>query len=470
MTPLLFKNARIFDGTNEECAEGMYLRVSDGLIQEVSERPIADKDARVIDVGGGTLMPGLIDAHMHAYCSDVTMQKVEAMGEPYRTAHAVRMLGHALDCGFTTVRDIGGATTRSPGRSPTDWRAALLLCRQGAVDDRRTWRLSSAGTEVARPRVVSCGIVNPRVVADGVDACVQAARDELRQGAHCIKIMGSGGVASPTDPIWMNQYREDEIRAIVNECAERRTYVAAHCHPASAVRRCVEFGVRSIEHGTLIDDETARFVASKGAYIVPTMVVIFVLVEIRQLGFPPVVAKGRVRVQAGALRHGQDAQGRREGRFGTDLLGSTYVQECREFTIRREVFPARAPAAATSVNAELMMQQGKLGRIAPGAHADLLVVDGVRCGTSRCSPRTEELRLIVRGGEIVKDVAVTQEEPIMTSHDGSRLAAWPQDASFCLARSLSSGTTFSGFFRTKCRSGRARPALERLWTGSWRGG
>src|SRR5437762_6372273 len=109
MTPLLFRNARIFDGTNTECAEGMYLRVSDGLIQEVSPKPMTDKDARVIDVGGRTLMPGLIDAHMHAYCSDVSMQKIEALGEPYRTAHAIRMIGHALDCGFTTVRDIGGS-------------------------------------------------------------------------------------------------------------------------------------------------------------------------------------------------------------------------------------------------------------------------------------------------------------------------------------------------------------------------
>src|SRR6478672_10928875 len=100
MTPLLFRNARIFDGTNADCPEGMDLLVADELIQEVSARPIAAPHARVIDVAGRTLMPGLIDAHLHAYCSDVSMQKVEAIGEPYRTAHAIRMLGHALDCGF----------------------------------------------------------------------------------------------------------------------------------------------------------------------------------------------------------------------------------------------------------------------------------------------------------------------------------------------------------------------------------
>ena len=132
---------------------------------------------------------------------------------------------------------------------------------------------------------------------------------QLRQGAHCIKIMGSGGVASPTDPIWMNQYREDEIRAIVNECDERRSYIAAHCHPASAIRRCVEFGVRSIEHGTLIDDETARFVAERGAYIVPTMVIIFALVELgRQLGFPAQSQeKAEFAYKQAISGHGQDA-------------------------------------------------------------------------------------------------------------------------------------------------------------------
>ena len=410
MTQLLLKNARVFDGTNAECAEGMHLRVSDGLIEEISAKPVTAGDARVIDVGGRTLMPGLIDAHLHAYCSDVTMQKVEAMGEPYRTAHAVRMLGHALDCGFTTVRDIGGgdyslAKAIADGlvRAPRFFYAGKVLSMTGGHGDFRPLEQKSHDHELC-----SCGIVNWACrVADGVDACIAAARDELRQGAHCIKIMGSGGVASPTDPIWMNQYREDEIRAIVNECTERRTYVAAHCHPASAVRRCVEYGVRSIEHGTLIDDDTACFVAERGAYIVPTMVVIFALVEMgRELGFPAVSQEKAAYAYKQALS-GMDKM-RRAGvkvGFGTDLLGSTYVQECREFTIRSEVFnPLELLRQATSINAELMMQQGKLGCIAPGAHADLLVVDGDPLkDISLLAANGKSLRLIVRGGEIVKD-------------------------------------------------------------------
>ena len=162
MTPLLFRNARIFDGTNAECAEGMYLRVSDGLIQEVSPKPMTDKDARVIDVGGRTLMPGLIDAHMHAYCSDVSMQKIEAMGEPYRTAHAIRMLGHALDCGFTTVRDIGGgdyslAKAIADGlvRSPRYFYTGKALSMTGGHGDLR--RIEEAPDYRA---MCACGVFN----------------------------------------------------------------------------------------------------------------------------------------------------------------------------------------------------------------------------------------------------------------------------------------------------------------------
>ena len=410
MAPLLFKNARIFDGVSADCPEGTHVLVADGLIQEVSAKPIKAKDARVIDLEGRTLMPGLIDAHLHAYCSVVSMQKVEVVGEPYRTAHAVRMLGHALDCGFTTVRDIGGgdyslAKAIADGliRAPRFFYAGKILSMTGGHGDFRTLEQKPHDHELC-----SCGVVNWGCrMADGVDPCIAAARDELRQGAHCIKIMGSGGVASPTDPIWMNQYREDEIRAIVNECVERRTYVAAHCHPASAVRRCVEFGVRSIEHGTLIDDDTARFVAKRGAFIVPTMVVLFVLVELgRELGFPAVSQEKAEYAQKEAISSLDKM--RRAGvkvGYGTDLLGSTYVQQCREFTLRSEVYtPVELLRQATSVNAELMMQQGKLGCIAPGAHADVLAVDGDPLkDISLIAANGRNLRLIVRAGEIVKN-------------------------------------------------------------------
>ncbi|HVZ46235.1 MAG TPA: amidohydrolase family protein [Ramlibacter sp.] len=414
MTQLLLKKARIFDGWHADCAENMQVLVADGRIQEISQGPIkiAD-DARVIDASGLTLMPGMIDAHVHAFASDVAVARVEALGEAYRAAYATRMLNHALQCGFTTVRDVGGgnyslyrALADGLIAGPRYFYAGRILSMTGGHGDMRQLE--------ERPRYYSacaCGdgpLANSfSVLADGVDECIKSAREELRQGAHCIKIMGSGGVLSPTDPIWMNQYREDEIRAIVNECTERRSYVAAHCHPASAVRRCVEYGVRSIEHGTLIDDDTAEFVARHGAFIVPTMAVCFALVETgRKLGLPS-ESQEKVEQIAREAISGLDRM-RRAGVdvcYGTDLLGSTHVQQCREFTIRREVFsPLELLRQATSTPAEMMLMQGQIGCVAPGAHADLLLVEGDPLkDISVLAADGQFLRLIVRGGEVVKD-------------------------------------------------------------------
>jgi imidazolonepropionase-like amidohydrolase len=169
----------------------------------------------------------------------------------------------------------------------------------------------------------------------------------------------------------------------------------------------VEFGVRSIEHGTLIDDETAEFVAARGAYVVPTMATIFSLKEAgKRLGFPP-ESQEKMEVAYAAALEGMDRM-RRAGvklGFGTDLLGSLHVQECREFTIRSEVFsPLEILRQATSINAEMMQLEGKLGCVAPGAHADLLVVDGDPLADAGVlAADGKNLRVVVRAGEVVKD-------------------------------------------------------------------
>lgn len=408
--PVILKNARLFDGTLADCPEGMQVLVDSGIIREVSDQPIKSSDAHVIDVGGRTLMPGLIDAHIHAYASDVSVQKIDLAGDPYRTAHAVRMLGHALDCGFTTVRDIGGgdhslarAIEDKLIRAPRFLYAGKMLSMTGGHGDSRLMSQSHHNRGYC-----SCGQFSALcVIADGVDECIKAAREELRRGAHCIKIMGSGGVASPTDPIWMNQYREDEIRAIVRETAERRTYTSAHCHPAIAIRRCVEFGVRVIEHGTLIDDATAKYVADQGAFIVPTLVIAFTLVEMgKTLGFPP-QSQEKAEYAFKQAIVGLESMRKTEVKigFGTDLLGQTYVHQCREFTIRKEVFsPLEILRQATSINASLLIQEGKLGCVKPGAYADLLVVDGDPLkDIELLAANGKNLRLIMRDGELLRN-------------------------------------------------------------------
>lgn len=409
MTDVILENARIFDGHSADCAEGMSVLVEGGVIREVSDRPIGAADARRIDVGGKTLMPGLIDLHIHAYFSDLNAKLVDSRDAPYRTAHAVKKLGHALDCGFTTVRDIGGGDYSLASaiedkliRGPRFFYAGKVLSMTGGHVDYRT-----PNEKYHTHGYCSCGSMNwGGVVVDGVDECIKAAREELRRGAHCIKIVASGGVMSPSDPMWMNQFREDETRAIVNECTERRTYVSAHCHPVSSIRRSIEFGVRCIEHATLIDAETAQFVAARGAFVVPTMSVIFVTMEVGAALGMTADSMAKLKVAADAaiegLQHMRDA-GVKMG-FGTDLLGSTYDQQCREFDFRREVFtPLEMLRQATSVGAEILMQEGRLGCVRPGAHADLIVVDGDPLkDIGLLAANGRKLDLIMRGGEIVK--------------------------------------------------------------------
>jgi len=217
------------------------------------------------------------------------------------------------------------------------------------------------------------------VVADGCDAVRRAVREELRRGAAHIKIMASGGVASPTDPLDRCQYSDDEIRAAVEEADRAGSYVAAHCHPKEAVRRCAELGVRSIEHGTLIDRETAEFVAERGAFVVPTMAIIVGLAEEgEKLGFPPASMEKLRRVGDSAFTSLEilKSAGVKMG-LGSDLLGALHVRQCTEFTLRARVLPAvDILRSACTVNAELLGQTGRLGCIRKGAVADLLVVDG----------------------------------------------------------------------------------------------
>jgi len=389
----------------------MFVHVEGGLIREVSERQLEIRNAVIVDVAGRTLMPGLIDAHVHAYFCDVDWHKTDRVGEAYRTAHAIRMLGHALDCGFTTVRDIGGgdfglwqAIEDRLVRAPRFFYAGKMISMTGGHGDTR-----SINEARQTQGYCSCEGANALcVIADGVDACVKAAREELRRGAHCIKIMASGGVVSPTDPIWMNQYREEEIVAIVGEARQRRSYVSAHCHPADAVKRCIKCGVRVIEHGTLMDDETAKIVSDAGAFVVPTIVIVFAMLERGERLGLALQSMEKQKYVAKHIMQGLDSMRRAKVRvgFGTDLLGETHVQRCREFTLRKEVFtPLEILRQVTSTNAAILQQDGRLGCVKPGAAADLLVVDGdpLKDIELLAAPGGRNLRVIMRAGEIVKN-------------------------------------------------------------------
>ena len=259
------------------------------------------------------------------------------------------------------------------------------------------------------PHIGTCTITTTMFshVADGVDAVRRAVREELKAGADQIKVMAGGGIATPTDPIDMVQYTEAEIRAAVEEAASRRTYAFAHAYVPDAIVRAVRAGVRSIEHGNLIDDGAAAAMAEHGAYLVPTLVIYDAVARHgRALGFP---AEGLAKLDA-VLHAGRAAidvaarAGVRLG-FGTDLLGESHDAQSSELLLRAEVQGAAdVIRSATTVNAALLGREAQLGVVAPGALADLLLVDGDPLGDlAVLVGQGERLDLVVRGGQVVVD-------------------------------------------------------------------
>jgi imidazolonepropionase-like amidohydrolase len=216
------------------------------------------------------------------------------------------------------------------------------------------------------------------VVVDGKDAVRAAVREELRRGAHCIKLMLSGGVLSPADPIWMDQFSDEEVLVAVEEARRRRKYVAAHCHPPASIARAARLGVRTIEHATLIDEASAAAVKAADAFVVPTLVIVKALLDAAGTGtLPPWALDKLNEVSAHSLRGLElmEKMGLKIG-FGTDLLGDLHVHQTREFTLRREVQSSVSILrSATSVNADLLGEP-TLGRLAPGCEADILIVAG----------------------------------------------------------------------------------------------
>jgi imidazolonepropionase-like amidohydrolase len=380
--------------------------VDGGTIVEVKPG-ISTKTETVVDCGGRILMPGMIDAHVHVYATSLNLEKVVTAPATYRAHYAATFLRHILDCGFTTVRDTGGADVglyralqEGLVDGPRLFYGGRMMSQTGGHGDFRPHDHDGWAECCACPG--ASHIDSFTAVVDGPDAMRRAVREELRKGAHHIKIMGSGGVASPSDPIDRCQFTEAEIRAAVEECDRHGSYVLAHCHPAAAVRRCVELGVRSIEHGTVIDAETAQFVAGKGAFIVPTMSVIFALLEDGpKLGLPPVSYQKLQQVSGHAIEglRIMRAAGVKMG-FGTDLLGAHHVRHGTEFTLRAQALPAfEIVRSACAVNAELLNQTGRLGCIAPGAEADILLVDGNPLeDVSILAQNGAKLPVIMKGG------------------------------------------------------------------------
>ena len=407
MAAFIFADCAVLDGTRDERREEHHVLVEGAHIREVSDRPIISGSAETIELGGRTLLPGLIDAHVHVLAVDAALARLSDRPVTLLTLQAAKVLEGMLQRGFTTIRDAGGA----------DGGLAEAV-EAGFVSGPRIFPSGSALSQTGghgdvRPRtqsVVTCACCEGGAalsrIADGVTECRRAARDELRKGATQIKIVASGGVASPYDPIWNLQYSEEEVRAIVEEAQAWHTYVMAHAYSPEAIRRSIDFGVRSIEHANLIDRATAEHVAGADAFVVPTLVTYDALHRFgKQFGIAAESLAKLDEVRTEGLKSLEVLQsaGVRIG-FGTDLLGPMHRYQAREFVIRAEAMtPYDIICSATVVNAELLNRAGELGVVAPGARADLIAVDGnPLADIGLLDGQGEHLALIMKDGEFYK--------------------------------------------------------------------
>jgi imidazolonepropionase-like amidohydrolase len=381
MTQTLFTNAALVRDGCTELQPSFNVLVKDSRIVSVSAQPIDAPEAAVIDVGGRTLMPGLIDAHAHITGLSLTPKNIAYPAAEIAIASA-NYLRHCLMDGYTTIREAGGA----------DHATARLLAEGHIIGPRlfysgKALTQTGGGADFRTPdeEIDPCGHVGPfsnmSVIADGIDEVRKAAREELRKGATQIKLFASGGVVFPAEGhATRYEFAEQELSAIVEEAAARGTYVMAHVYTDEGVRRCLRAGVRSIEHANFVNEDTVAMMAELAAFYVPTFISLVQRVESANETHLPdaivenlqrTIARGR-EVYRWARKHKVPVG------FGTDLWGpDAQKSQLREFEMRQDLdTPADILRSATVTNAELLMEKGTLGTIAEGAYADLLIVEG----------------------------------------------------------------------------------------------
>ena len=393
-TLTLFTNVHIFDGVSEERLAGNVL-VEGNLIKQVSAAAISAPGATVIDGGGGTLMPGLIEAHAHLSLHGDLFQVRNDLNWMYVGAKSGAEAGHMLMRGFTTARDAAGPTNGlrkviDAGHvvGPRIYSAGPPISQTGGHFDIRG---------LNEPNYYFLGMSDPKqfmewaYLADGVPEVQKAAREILRKGSTHIKIMAGGGVATVYDPLDGLQFTPEEIRAIVVEAEKLGTYAMAHIYTPEAITIALEAGVKCIDHGMLIDDKTMRLLKRKDAFLVPSLAVGLFTPE--ELAFawptPETKAKG-ARIIAGMENEVILAKKHKvKIGFGTDFFGPTneaFAMQALEFKARAKYFtPLEILRQVTSTNAAIVAMsgpmmnpylQGPLGVIQKGAYADILIVNG----------------------------------------------------------------------------------------------
>ena len=410
MNTILFQAANVLDVASLQLKTGQDVWVENGLIKSVGPHQpdgFIASGTKVVKAEGKTLMPGLIDCHVHVIAAHLNLNITANQPNVFATLRALPIMKGMLMRGFTTVRDAGGgdwnlaeATRTDMTIGPRIFAAGRALSQTGGHGDGRP------RSDVIEPCSCSSRVGTLARVVDGVDNVRLAVREEIMKGANQIKIMASGGVASPNDPIHYLGYSEAEIRAIVEEAEHAGTYVMAHAYTPKAIYRAVAYGVRSIEHGNLIDEETAQFMAERNAYMVPTLITYEALAnEGASLGLPAVsVAKIETVRSQGQKALEILAKAGVKMALGSDLLGESHRHQSEELRLRASILGNGAALQQATLNAaELLNMSGQLGVVQPGAIADLLLVNGNPLADISCLlGQGDHIEVIVKDGKLYK--------------------------------------------------------------------
>lgn len=371
-------NGNLLDTTTMSFTGEQTVVIEDGIVTSIGEKSAGAGDVE-IDAGGKYVLPGFIDAHVHFRLATMDFRRIAQWSEVEFGIAMEKLARATLTRGFTTVRDLGGDVTgliraikSGMATGPRIVLAGRMLTQTGGHGD------AEGGDRPVPDCACQMRHTAFGIVADGADAVRKAARHNLREGSDFLKIHVSGGVATPSDPLESTQYTVDEVRAAVQEADNRHTYVAAHAYTPEAIRMAVENGVKTIEHGNLLDEAVAGLMAAKGAVLVPTLSTYEAMHEVGlQLGLPENNMRKNTRVFEAGLASLEiaKAKGVTMG-FGTDLIGETQVRQNREFAIRAEVEDAKAILTSMyQVNAELCDMKGKAGVLTPGSFGDVVIAN-----------------------------------------------------------------------------------------------
>lgn len=401
---VLIRDAHLLDPAAGTLSDRSWMEIAGGGIADsgTGTPPTPFADTTVIDAGGATVMPGLVDAHVHLLLTTFDLVDAASWTAGYATVRALAEAGRMLRRGFTTVRDVGGA----------DWGMARALDEGLAVGPRLVFggkALSQTGghgdLRARGDERLPCCHAQPSFarIADGIEAVRHAARDEFRNGAAHLKMLLSGGVASPLDDVSEVQYSDEEMRTAVIEADNHNRYVTVHAYHPRGVNRALRAGVRCVEHGNLLDDETITLLLDNNAFLVPTLVTYDQMDKFgRQTGIPARSLQKNAQVRDAGLAALEKAHNAGVNIvYGSDLLGPLQTAQLEEFTLRSEVQPAvDIIRAATITAARLLNLEGTIGTLAVGAEADLLVLDGNPLeDLSVLTSPERNLRYVIRAGD-----------------------------------------------------------------------